>query len=146
MDALKNKYVVIVGCGRVGAALAGSFSSRGAGVVVIDRHEGSFRALTAEFSGFRLDGDSSEAAVLEKAKMDKADIVVAATNDDNLNLMVAQFALHVFGVPKVLARIMDPHLEETARKLGIETVCPTKLALAAVMDRVSGRTPHEEDQ
>jgi len=121
----KKSYVVIVGCGRLGSFLANSLSREGYSVVVIDKSEEAFEALTAEYSGFRIEGNATEAAVLRQAKIDKADIVIATTHDDNLNLMVAQVAMEIFNVKKVIARVFDPKRERIYKEIGIDTVCPT---------------------
>jgi len=123
-----DRFIVIVGCGRLGAYLANRLSRDGNGVVVIDAEEQAFAALSPEYSGFRVEGDATELAVLREAKADKADVVVAATRDDNVNLMVAQVAKVEFGVARVLARVFEPRREAVCRKLGVETICPTAMS------------------
>jgi trk system potassium uptake protein TrkA len=124
----ENLYIVIVGCGRLGAHLANRLSRDGHGVVTIDIDERAFAGLSPEYGGFRVEGDATELAVLKQAKMDKADVVIATTREDNVNLMVAQVARRVFAVPRVLARVFDPKREGVYRLLGIETICPTSVA------------------
>lgn len=143
-----SRYVVIVGCGRLGSLLANRLSRAGHDVVVIDREESSFEALTADFSGFHLAGDATQRSVLEAAKLADADVLIATSHEDNANLMVAQVASRLFGVPKVLARVYDPKRQEVYARLGIDTICPTTVAadlfLAAVddgADTPSGRDP-----
>ena len=121
-------FIVIVGCGRLGSYLANRLSKAGHGVVAIDVDEGAFRNLSPEYSGFRVEGDATELAVLKAAKVGNADLVVAATRDDNINLMVAQVARSAFSVGRVLARVFDPNREGVYRSLGVETICPTALA------------------
>lgn len=121
-------FIIIVGCGRLGSYLANRLSRDGHSVVVIDVNESAFDALSAEYSGFRLEGDATELAVLKQAKVDKADLVIATTREDNVNLMVTQIAKNIFRVPKVMARVFDPKQEEIYCDLNIETVCPTSLA------------------
>lgn len=121
------QYVVVVGCGRLGALLAGLLSEAGSRVVVIDRNESAFAALSAEFSGFRITGDAVEMEVLRAAKLHQADCLLATSEQDNVNLMVAQVARHVFGVSRVLARVYDPQKETVYREFNIETISPTKL-------------------
>lgn len=121
-------FIIIVGCGRLGSYLANRLSRDGHSVVVIDVNESAFDALSVEYSGFRLEGDATELAVLKSAKVDKADLVIATTREDNVNLMVTQIAKNIFRVPKVMARVFDPKQEEIYCDLNIETVCPTSLA------------------
>jgi trk system potassium uptake protein TrkA len=110
---------------------------------VIDSDHATFEDLSPDFSGFRVAGDATRMAVLREAKMDKADVVIATTHDDNVNLMVAQVARGVFGVAHVLARVFDPKREEVYAQLGIDTICPTSVAaemfLLAVADREASR-------
>ena len=133
------QYVVVVGCGRLGSLLAGLLSQAGSSVVVIDRNEAAFELLSPEFSGFRITGDAVEMEVLKVAKAHKAGCLLAVTEDDNVNLMVAQVAHEVFNVPRVMARVFDPRREQVYREFGIETISPTKLTanafLAAVQER-----------
>ena len=121
-------FIIIVGCGRLGSYLANRLSRDGHSVVVIDVNESAFDMLSAEYSGFRVEGDATELAVLKQAKTDKADLAIATTRDDNVNLMVSQIARKLFRVPKVMARVFDPKREEVYRALNIETICPTSLA------------------
>ncbi|MEM8808271.1 MAG: TrkA family potassium uptake protein [Cyanobacteria bacterium P01_G01_bin.38] len=133
----KNQYIVVVGCGRLGAMLASRLSGQGHSVVVIDRHESAFEALSAEFSGFRVTGDAVEPATLRTAKVEKADCLLAVTDKDNLNLMVAQIAKHIFDVPQVLARIFDPARESIYREFEIATISPTQLSADAFLHTLS---------
>ncbi len=89
--------------------------------------------LTAEYSGFRVEGDATEFAVLKQARMDKADIVIGATHDDNVNMMIAQVAQKVFHVPKVIVRVVEPRRIELCKALGVECVCPTSIGSDMVL-------------
>lgn len=133
-----SRYIVIVGCGRLGSLLANRLSRAGHDVVVIDREEASFEALTSDFSGFHLAGDATQRSVLEAAKLGDADVLIATSHEDNVNLMVAQVASRLFGVRTVLARVFDPKRQEVYAHLGIDTICPTTVAadlfLTAVED------------
>lgn len=135
---MKSLYVVIVGCGRLGSHLANLLSREGHRIVVIDQNGTSFGKLSSEtFSGFRVEGDASEPAILRKAKIDQADLVITATHADNVNLMVALVAQRVFGVQHVMARVYDPAREQMYHDMGLETVCPTLIAGEAFFKLVS---------
>jgi len=121
-------HIIVVGCGRLGSYLANKLSHDGHSVVVIDNDESAFNALSSEYSGFRVEGDVTEFAVLKEVKPDKADVVIATTREDNVNLMVAQIARRIFRVPRVMARVFDPKREEIYRDLGVETISPTSIA------------------
>ncbi len=134
---MRSLYVVIVGCGRLGSILANQLSREGHRVVVVDKSEAAFSKLAAEaFSGFRVEGDASQPEVLRRAKTERADLVIAATSEDNLNLMVSLVARKVLGVEHVMARVFDPRREGIYREFGLETVCPTSIAVAAFSSMV----------
>jgi K+ transport systems, NAD-binding component len=141
----KNLYIIVIGCGRVGSQLANRLSREGSSVVVIDMNPASFDSLTSDFSGFRLEGDATQVSVLREAKLGNADVLIAATDDDNINLMVAQIAKKVFGVHKVLARVFDPKRGSVYAQLGIETVCPTSLAVDLFYQAVSGKKGNDKE-
>lgn len=121
-------FVVIVGCGRLGSYLANRLSHDGHSVVIIDINESAFDALSGEYSGFRVEGDATEFAVLKQAKTDKADLVITTTREDNINLMIAQVARKIFRVPRVMARVFEAKREKIYRDFDIETICPTSVA------------------
>ena len=130
---MSSKYIIVVGCGRLGSILASRLSSQGDSVVVIDPDEGSFRNLSSDFSGFQIVGDASEVATLRSAKVDRADCLLAVTDKDNINLLVSQIAKQIFQTSIVLARVFDPSREKIYRELGIATISPTKLSADAFM-------------
>lgn len=138
-------FVVVVGCGRLGSHLANRMSAAGHSVVVIDSDERAFASLSAEYSGFTVEGDAAELAVLRMAKVGQADVIIAATREDNLNLMVAQVARESFGVRRALARVLDPRREEVYRALQIDTVCPTTVAADIFADLLSAATTEGQD-
>ena len=116
------QYIIIVGCGRLGAMLANQLSTLGRNVVVIDDDEAAFQHLSTQFSGFQITGNAAETAVLRRARIEKADCLLAITRYDNVNLMVAQVAKTIFHVPKVVARVYDPSREQVYGRFGIENV------------------------
>jgi len=142
----QSKFVLVVGCGRLGSYLASTLSRDGHSVVVVDSREQAFEELSADFSGFKIEGDATEFEVLRAAKAEKADIVIAATDRDNVNLMIAQIARKVFGVDKVVARIFEMKRDAVCQDLGVEVVCPTTILGDIIIDSVrqsAGRRPDE---
>jgi trk system potassium uptake protein TrkA len=117
--------ILIMGCGRVGAHLAGLLEAEGHSVTVLDTDTNSFRRLPANFKGTALVGNGLDQAALERAGIKKADAFVATTQGDNRNVMAAQIAKHIFNVPKVVCRIYDPLRCELYHTLGLETISPT---------------------
>jgi trk system potassium uptake protein TrkA len=120
-----------VGCGRVGSQIASEMDRAGHDVVIVDRDPGQFSraasrgVLTKDFKGDQVVGNGTDAEVLRRAGVERADGFVAVTEGDNRNIMAAQIAKHVFKVPHVVARIYDPERADAYSKLGLNTICPT---------------------
>jgi len=119
--------VVIMGCGRVGAQLAGLLDSNGHLVTILDTDDYSFRRLPPTFSGTALVGNGLNEEVLKKAGIEEADAFVAVTQGDNRNVMASQIAKHIFNVPRVICRIYDPLRQELYSTLGLEAFSPTTI-------------------
>ncbi len=120
-------FVIIVGCGRLGSHLAAALSGQGREVVIIDRREATFNKLPEYFTGFSVTGDATEPAVLEDAGIERCDALLAVTENDNTNILIAQLARELFQTPKVMARVFDPARASVYESLGIEAICPTIL-------------------
>ena len=98
---------IIVGGGRVGRALATRLENRGEFVVIIERDEDQLERARNEGFTVRL-GDATDADVLQGAGIGEAKMVVAATADDDRNLLVCQLARSKFGVERVFSRVNEP--------------------------------------
>ncbi|MFC1860404.1 potassium channel family protein [Chloroflexota bacterium] len=119
--------VTIMGCGRVGAQLAGLLDADGHSVTILDIGADSFRRLSPKFGGTALIGNGLDEESLKKAGIEEADAFIAVTQGDNRNVMAAQIAKHIFKVPKVVCRIYDPLRQELYGTLGVETVSSTTI-------------------
>ena len=126
--------VVIMGCGRVGAALATTLDRDGHHVTVLDLNAAQFRRLPADFNGDSVVGNGIDQDTLRRAGIETADAFAAVTQGDNRNLMASQIARHIFNVPKVVCRIYDPIREELYHGLGLETVSPTLVISSLLRD------------
>jgi trk system potassium uptake protein len=131
--------IVIMGCGRVGSLLAAQLYREGHEVGIIDMSQKSFRRLPDDFRGLAVIGTGIDEDVLRAAGIEGADAFVAVTEGDNRNIMAAQVAREIFGVPQVVARIYDPGREAIYRELGIDTVCPTTVVCSLIQDRLVSR-------
>ena len=125
--------VIIIGCGRVGAATAAELDRRGEHVTVIDTEQRAFNRLPSTFGGVTARGSGSDEDVLRGAGADLADLLMALTEGDNRNAMAAQLGKHVFGIPRVIAKINDPLRAEAYRTLGLETICRTVILADALV-------------
>jgi trk system potassium uptake protein TrkA len=126
---------VIMGCGRVGARVAELLDRTGNVVTVIDTDSRAFRRLPANFGGETIIGTGIDEDVLRRAGIEDADAFIAVSNGDNRNIMAAQVARLIFDVPEVVCRIYDPVREDTYRRLGLTTVCPTTTISAIILDQ-----------
>jgi trk system potassium uptake protein TrkA len=134
--------VIIMGCGRVGAELAGLLDREGHEVTVLDIDPDSFSQLSSDFRGSVVVGNGIDQDVLRKVGVAEADAFVAVTPGDNRNAMASQMAKHLFGVRKVVCRIFDPIREEMYRSLGMETIGPTRV-VAGLLKEALEKEPAE---
>jgi trk system potassium uptake protein TrkA len=114
---------VIMGCGRVGARVAGRLCVDH-DVTVIDWNPAAFERLSAEFTGETMVGNGIDVDVLRSANVGEADIFLALTDGDNRNLMSSQVARSL-GADRVIARVYDATRSETFDEAGIVTYSPT---------------------
>lgn len=130
--------VVIMGCGRVGARVASLLDQNGHRITVIDTVSTAFSRLANDYSGDTVIGTGIDEDILRIAGIERADTFIAVTNHDNRNLMAAQVAQAIFRVPQVIVRIYDPVREDTYRRMGLTTICPTTTISAMILDHVIG--------
>lgn len=129
-------HFVIMGCGRVGVALAHTLDSAGHSVAVIDQNPEAFRRLSAEFSGSTVTGLGFDKDTLEQAKIDQAYAFAAVSSGDNSNILATRVARETYNVPHVVARIYDPGRAEIYQRLGIPTVAAVRWSTDQVLRRI----------
>ena len=127
-----------MGCGRVGARIAGELESEGHEVSLIDYDPRAFLLLPQGFKGRTVLGNGVDKDVQQEAGTDQADVFMALANGDNRNAMAVQVALHLHGVNRVVARIFDPERAEVYRELGICAVNPTVVVTDLVREAAFG--------
>ncbi len=137
-------YTIVIGCGRLGANLANTLSDEGENVLIMDKEEASFRRLSQSFGGLSVTGDGTDLEALQEAEIRRASTVIAVTNNDNVNIMIAQLAKEVYQVRRVISRLYDPERECVYRELGIDTICPAVLS-AQEIDKLLSK-PHKEQK
>jgi trk system potassium uptake protein TrkA len=135
-------FLLIVGAGVVGSNLTRSMVARGTEVVLVEQSRARCDELAAEL-GYRIEhGDATELYVLERAGIARPpDIVVAATGDDEDNIVVCQLSRERYGVPKVIARVNDPRNQPHFDLLGIS---PTVSAARTMMALIEHEVPEHE--
>src|SRR5207245_2385243 len=129
-------FILIVGSGRVGSAVAKRALAAGHEVSVLDQDPLSHERLDAgqtqswEDSGGQFTvGTALEMEALIHAGVERADMFIASTAGDNTNLVIAQIAQKRFGIEKAIVRVMDPARAEWYGAQGLQTISPTKHAI-----------------
>ena len=129
-------HVVVVGCGRVGSALATGLIDAGHSVAIIDKRPEAFDRLGQGFTGQAIAGIGFDRDRLTEAGIEKATALAAVTNGDNSNIMIARVARETFGVERVVARIYDPRRAAIYQRLGIPTVATVSWASERVLRHI----------
>jgi len=143
-------FVLIVGCGRVGSAIAQSMMEEGHEVSVLDEdaeaialldrgHEHSWEERGGQFT----EGTALEIDALLAAGIERADAFVASTDGDNTNLVIAQVAKRRFDIDRVVVRVLDPARARWYAEQGLQTVCPTQTAIELLEAAVRGHIRFE---
>ncbi|HET7445594.1 MAG TPA: TrkA family potassium uptake protein [Solirubrobacterales bacterium] len=129
-------FVLIVGCGRVGSSVARGMLREGHQVSCLDEDPESHARLEVgleksweDLGGQFTVGAGLETEALVAAGIEQADVFIASTDGDNTNIIIAQIAQKRYEVPTVIARVLDPLRAEWYRRQGLQTVCPTKVAI-----------------
>ena len=127
---------IIVGCGRVGSAVAKKLAKSGWEVVAIDENEEALARLGEHWPGGFVVGHGMDVHVLRKAGIEEADAVVVCTDGDNTNIVIAQVAQLQFQVPTVIARLLDPARAQFYAARGLRIVNPTSAAIESLVGAV----------
>ncbi len=131
-NSKKEKYVIVIGCGRLGANIANTLSDNDGDVLIMDTEKSAFRRLASNFGGLSVVGNGTDMDDLKNAQIKRASSVIAVTNHDNTNIMIAQMARDVFHIENVIARLYDTERESVYQALGIKTICPAVLSAKEV--------------
>ena len=127
-------YVIIAGGGKVGRYLASVMLESGNEVVVIENTPKTVARLSAGLEGsyMVIEGDCCDSRFQEDAGVRRADVFVAATGADDINLMACEIALRVFHVPRCIARVNNPKNQRVFQAVGIESVSSTPLIASLI--------------
>ncbi|HWE81745.1 MAG TPA: TrkA family potassium uptake protein [Gaiellaceae bacterium] len=128
--------VLIIGCGRVGSAVALELRAAGWSVSVVDEREEALGRLGDDWTGEFHVGQGIDLNLLRRAGIEDSDAVVVTTDGDNSNIVIGQMAQKRFDVRSVVVRILDPARAEFFRTRGLNVVCPTQSAIETLTNAV----------
>lgn len=126
--------VAIAGAGKVGRSIARELTANGHDVLLIDKEADNVKPDS--FTGTRvLVADACEASALEKADLAACQVMIAATGDDKVNLVVSLLAKTEYGVPRVVARVNHPKNEWMFNEAwGVDVAVSTPRLLSALVE------------
>jgi len=127
---------IVIGCGRVGSAVAKRLDGEGWDVTALDEKEEALARLGSDWRGGFVVGHGMDDGKLREAGIAEADAVVVATDGDNTNLVVGQVAQKRYGIDCVVVRVLDPARAEFYSARGLRTVCPTSTAIDVLTESV----------
>jgi trk system potassium uptake protein TrkA len=123
--------VIIVGIGDIGYELARDLTRSGSHeLVLIDNDEARCEDLSQEFDAFVLEGDGTHPELLQKALIEESDALVASTNSDALNTVIAMLAKR-FGVPTIIVKLKDLGLRAACQEMGVARIIAPSISAAA---------------
>jgi trk system potassium uptake protein len=130
-------YIVIAGGGKVGRFIATELLEEGHAVAIIEKVEARCEQLLRDYNLLVIHGDACDVRYLEQTRLERADVFVATTRDDDDNFVACQLARTTFGVPRVISRVNSPRNEEIFTKLDIEAVSTTTLISRLIREEVT---------
>jgi trk system potassium uptake protein TrkA len=139
----KSYNLIIVGCGTIGSSLAADAFGRGLNVTVIDLHEEAFYKLPASYRGFTVVGDGAEIETLESAGIQNADILIASTDDDDINILISQTAKIHYNVQNVITKLNDHGKIAVCNVSNIIAICPAQLFIHEAEKALYGKQKGE---
>jgi trk system potassium uptake protein TrkA len=130
-------YILIVGAGKVGWNLARELIAKGHEVTLIEKSRERYLTVEQELEHNVQYGDASELWVLERAGIQRADVVITVTGDDEDNMLICQVAREKYGVERVVSRVNNPRNKQYFDLLGIKpAVSATDLILRLIEHEV----------
>ena len=130
-------YILIIGAGKVGWNLARELTQKENEVTVVESHRRRYEVVEEELEHNIQYGDGTELWVLERSGIERADLVIAVTGDDEDNILICQMAREKYGVERVVARCNNPRNLQHFELLGVKpAVSATDLILRLIEHEV----------
>lgn len=128
-------YVVVMGGGRVGLSLASFLIADGHDVTLIENDEGLCNNAAAELDALVICGNGTDTKTLEEANVKDADVFVAATGNDEANLLSC-ILVKEYNIPKIIARVSEPSHADAFKKVGIDSVISPEITAASYLEKL----------
>lgn len=132
-------YVIIVGAGRVGLNLADSLTREGLSVTIIENDSTVSEEVAESTNAMVINGDATSVKVLEDADIADANVFVAATGDDKVNLLTAVLSQNYENIHKRIVRVNDLEHESAFKNVGIDVIVSPEAAVARYLERLITR-------
>lgn len=137
--------IIVVGYGRVGAGLTKILAGSGHAVTVVDCSQEALARIDPDFSGRTVLGQGIDEQVLITAGIRECDAFAAVTSSDNINLMASEVARHLYDVPHVITRLVNPSRLDVYHQLGLDVVCDTELVAEEISAKIRSRRSNHID-
>ena len=134
-------YVIVIGGGKVGYYLTKHLLERSYEVTLIEKDARRAEQLTSQLGEVVMVGDGDEMSFLATTGMERADVVVAVTGDDEDNLIACQLAKRKFKVPKTVARVNNPANVRIFKTLGVDRSLSATVVLLDLIERELSADP-----
>ena len=127
-------HVLILGCGNLVRHMSAAMSAQGHRVVVVDEHERCPYQQNPNVPGYVISGGDNLMEVMRKGGVERADMVIGLSFDDNRNAMAAQIASNIFNVPHSLCHVGEVSKAEVYKELGLNVLSSTLTLADTVLD------------
>ncbi len=134
-------YVIVTGAGKVGVNLTRELLGQGHEVTLIENRRQRYLGVEQLLEHNVLYGDASELWVLERAGIERADMVIAVTGDDEDNILICQVAKEKYGIDRIIARVNNPSNRAHFDLLGIK---PVVSATELILRLLEHEVPHHK--
>jgi len=128
-------YIVIMGGGRMGRNLASLLVSDGLDVTLIENDQGLCNIASSELDAMIICGNGTNDKVLKEAKIEDANVYVAATGNDEVNLLSC-ILVREYKIPKIIARVSDITHSRAFKDIGIDSVVSPELTTASYVEKL----------
>jgi len=130
-------YIIIVGCGKIGSILAKELANYNHHISVVDRDGERLASLGSGFNGLITRGIEFDHDNLVASGIEKADVLLALAENDNVNITVSLVAKNIFHVKRVISQVVDPNRRYVYEAMEIEVISPIRMGVNSLLGKLS---------